>query len=1377
MGFKVVKNGEEILVRDTPENRQKARDQGLTAYDELLSPDGKIVHVNENLSAKAIREKGYKVPEGAAAEQKAYQDILSQKQISPAESAMGGALSTMTWGAGPAIAGATRAIQEGALMSPDPWQKIKTNVAAEGLIEQQRAEKNPLAYFGGALGAGIATPGIAVKGVQGILPSIGIAAGTGALEAASQSALSQLSDPFEKPIGQRVKQVGQSGLTGLIAGGAGGTIARRADIKEALSEAGQAIPEIAKAIPEAGKTVYGAYKRGVKGAEGVGFGLSQFEGLREIARTLSQRQAAQKLLSLDKKRYFDEIGQKIAGDTDLGNQFASGSKSFTDILKRTLVNYAESKGVGAVADQLAKASGIEGGLNVFDPIKSDLEKYLVDEKGLSPTQAKFITAILPSNPLEVIGMVPGSRNISEKGGGQIKPSISDEEYILLRATESGPNKVKDLVSRVSATLFGGRGSASKTLEEQLNVPLAERVKAREFEPYQAAEELKPSVQEAADIYRSAAGKQVEKLLPAAAQEFDTAGPAVFKLASDFEVAMSDANKLSELHPGIKKFINKAAQIWETGEDVSSAGLVPGSYDQVDQMQRFMRLQRARETIDDGIPYDQLKLRDPNQGEQVLMGLRNSIDTVLKGSPSKVKSDAIYAEMKDTLKAVFGRTKYKGDIDTVKIQKSFGETDEAKRFRSHFEKLRKWSQDPTFDQTDRDKMQKFLDQYDKFYKIASTQGKLNRFEWKEGPSSAAVERLGGIVNKDSLVAELFSQPKLALQKMDEFEKTFVNRWTNKNFEDLSVPERLSFIRLRNFMNQNRENIFGMDEQALLGKYQEILDKTQKQFSSQGQMKGGKKGGQGSFFTGGDLGNKLKDAITDYMYAKGTRFIAQAGLQQAGIDDKEALDQIKQDFKMYLQNEYGLSEGQANTISMVLPSSVLDIPGGASRGMYRNMGDVTNFPKKDRFSKYYKDRGYGPFDDEIFHWVEDIKKLPKEAQSKQSKELLSSFAKGEAKMYGYAKNLLEKNNIPIAPDSPKEIKEGLESLLQFSAKNPPTSNLDIEKPPLEGPQIAYERLQQYISDKETGSKQTNKLTPEEMKQKRIEDNKLILKKIESEKKSSEPYQLSPIEKAKEKWNPNTKLIDRSNLDIEKPPLEGPQIAYERLKRYISDKETGSKQTEKWLKKALNEIQDEPYIGRDYQQPFAFKNKEQTKKEPIQPIPVEIEKIGDLKGVLGKGVLTGETDPFAWLDAKYGITKKLLEREKGKPLQIFTRSDLISHDDYINAMDKANHQINIVINGNNKRVARLIEPGAPSILRRINAANKLKELGYNVKIVQQNYKNPQMNEELKAFVDPNEIDFRRSMKEYGLRDDVKIDKIDTTILDEGVQNLVKILGLTKE
>ena len=113
----------------------------------------------------------------------------------------------------------------------------------------------------------------------------------------------------------------------------------------------------------------------------------------------------------------------------------------------------------------------------------------------------------------------------------------------------------------------------------------------------------------------------------------------------------------------------------------------------------------------------------------------------------------------------------------------------------------------------------------------------------------------------------------------------------------------------------------------------------------------------------------------------------------------------------------------------------------------------------------------------------------------------------------------------------------------------------------------------------------------------------------------------------------------------------------------------------------------------------------------------------------------------------------------------------------MDKANHQINIVINGNNKRVARLIEPGAPSILRRINAANKLKELGYNVKIVQQNYKNPQMNEELKAFVDPNEIDFRRSMKEYGLRDDVKIDKIDTTILDEGVQNLVKILGLTKE
>jgi hypothetical protein len=1155
-GFKVNKNGQTLYIEDTPENRDKARSQKLEIFDEMVSPQGKKVYISESISAKAMREKGYKPTESYGQVEKLKEDILSQKQISPAESAIAGGLSTMTWGVGPAVAGATRAIQEGALMSSDPWQKIKTNVAAEGLLEQQRAEKNPLAYLGAAIGTGIATPGVAVKGVKGILPSIGIAAGTGALEAATQSALTQLSDPFEKPFGERAAQVGKAGLTGLVAGSAGGTIARRADIKDVIGEAGRAIPEIAKTLPEAGKTVYGAYKRGVKGAEGVGFGLGQFEGLREVARTLGQRRDAQKLLGLDKKRYFEEIGQKIAGDTDLANQFSSGSKSFTDVLKRTLVNYAETKGVSAIADQLTKAAGIEGGINVFDPIKSDLEKYLVDEKGLSPTQAKFITAILPSNPLEVIGMVPGSRNINEKGGKPIKPTISDEEYILLRATESGPNKVKDLVSRVSATLFGGRGSASKTLEEQLSTPLAERVKARDFEPYQAAEELKPRVQEAADIYRSAAGKEVERLLPEAAKEFESAGPAVQKLVNDFQIAGKDADVLADLHPGIKKYINKAAKIWETGEDVSTAGLVPGTYDQIDQMQRFMRLQRARETIDDGIPYDQLKLRDPNQGEQVLMGLRNSIDTVLKNSPAKVRSDAIYSEMMNTLKAVFGRTKYKGEIDTGKIEKSFRETDEAKRFRSHFETLRKWSQDPTFDQADRDKMQAFLDQYDKFYKIASTQGKLNKFEWKEGPSSAAVERLGGIVNKDSLVSELFSQPKLALQKMDEFEKTFVNRWTNKNFEDLSIPERLSFIRLRNFMNENREKLLGMDEQSLLGKYQEILDKTQKQFSAQGDVKSGKSGGnKNNFFTSGDLGNKLKDAVTDYMYAKGTRFISQAALQQAGIDDKEALNQIKQDFKMYLQNEYGLSEGQANTLSMILPSSVLDIPNNASRGIYKNMGDVINFPgkynepktkakiaretkaKNNLLEKQFRDEKLKINFDNKNTWP--YREYPGTPNRKQEIDASNSrFLK-----------MLEGGE-PIDYETfAKQVEKGTAKQSVFDAFNPntPEGEKELEK-------FRLFRNQAQSLDKIEQLTKLKKEFEKGGKYESIKNRKGVLKQIyQSISQAKKNLNVGDIFKADEQWNPSDSELQAMM------PFE-PFIPYEMLSKYLKDQKSKVKKQPK-------------------------------------------------------------------------------------------------------------------------------------------------------------------------------------------------------------------------
>ena len=153
-------------------------------------------------------------------------------------------------------------------------------------------------------------------------------------------------------------------------------------------------------------------------------------------------------------------------------------------------------------------------------------------------------------------------------------------------------------------------------------------------------------------------------------------------------------------------------------------------------------------------------------------------------------------------------------------------------------------------------------------------------------------------------------------------------------------------------------------------------------------------------------------------------------------------------------------------------------------------------------------------------------------------------------------------------------------------------------------------------------------------------------------------------------NTCISTNTNNELNnKPPKVDGSKNYELVEKYIEPKksvsnrvnealkkakvyadENNDQTTISWIEKAQTEGANEPYIGRDFHSVYALQNPN-TKKLPIQPIPVPFEKIKDLNGVLGKGVLTGDSDPFLWIDTKYLTSKKLLRREKGKKLDIFT------------------------------------------------------------------------------------------------------------------------------
>ncbi len=89
---------------------------------------------------------------------------------------------------------------------------------------------------------------------------------------------------------------------------------------------------------------------------------------------------------------------------------------------------------------------------------------------------------------------------------------------------------------------------------------------------------------------------------------------------------------------------------------------------------------------------------------------------------------------------------------------------------------------------------------------------------------------------------------------------------------------------------------------------------------------------------------------------------------------------------------------------------------------------------------------------------------------------------------------------------------------------------------------------------------------------------------------------------------------------------------------------------------------------------------------------------------------SDSFMWLDTRYGVTKEMLKifNFYRYPYVIFTRSDLIAHDDYIGLLDKELTSVQFSIAGNNHQLTRVMEPGAPSYRRRLIALKKLAEAG---------------------------------------------------------------------
>lgn len=90
---------------------------------------------------------------------------------------------------------------------------------------------------------------------------------------------------------------------------------------------------------------------------------------------------------------------------------------------------------------------------------------------------------------------------------------------------------------------------------------------------------------------------------------------------------------------------------------------------------------------------------------------------------------------------------------------------------------------------------------------------------------------------------------------------------------------------------------------------------------------------------------------------------------------------------------------------------------------------------------------------------------------------------------------------------------------------------------------------------------------------------------------------------------------------------------------------------------------------------------------------------------------SDSFMWLDKQFRVTHELMKILSfyKYPSLVFTRSDLIAEEDYIEVMDPTITQIQFSLSSINEDLTRKMEPGAPTPVRRLEALQKLNESGF--------------------------------------------------------------------
>lgn len=448
---------------------------------------------------------------------------------------------------------------------------------------------------------------------------------------------------------------------------------------------------------------------------------------------------------------------------------------------KSAIKGAEGKGVvgggvGAVSEAIPAAIGAARETRQF----KEAVKEIAPEAVKQPSIAQYI-----------------------KEGSQVTPQ--EEARFLLNLLQEGKTPAKKFYTEKATQLYPGQ-IGPKQLEKVLDIPLEQRVQARDFERADIGRQLLPQAEQAKTVLQSK-GRAFEELQNKAIQEYQGKGLPEVYMALD----KARAAEFSGISQKAKKTVEQVFEILDEGKSLTQDRLQSGDLLDVGYEEAYKRLQAAREWVDDVL---QSSLDDPSV-TRLLQPVRKSLDDALKSSPSKALADKIYAsgrQVEDVAIKPLEMTLGEGkgaprELSSAQIKSVFGDTVKGEKAQRGIEMGRNFASEfaQQLGPENAKVVTEFFDALANARTVADRKRILDQLKFAEGPSGAAIragiEKLQQTIKPSPGGASMFRAAPEYLQSVDAFMSDKARQYFNKPFDKLSGQEQYKLVNAYQWFKEN------------------------------------------------------------------------------------------------------------------------------------------------------------------------------------------------------------------------------------------------------------------------------------------------------------------------------------------------------------------------------------------------------------------------------------------------------------------------------------------------------------------------------------------------------------------------------------------------